>query len=190
MPRMQAFATEPARTPPHHPGSVSGAIPKVRPSPPSSKQQETRQRQLDSLRRMEDRLESLASVEQKAREKAAASKAKATDNAAVASPAPPSEEEEEEEEGGVSRVAGVIRDTSETLMRLPELKLPAPRSKVDNSEGKCEVAEAVAFVIDSTPDPTKTDNPSQREQERGDAVPKKKVLKRRNQAIYAQNEDE
>ena len=100
------------------------------------------------------------------------------------------EEEEEEEEGGVSRVAGVIRDTSETLMRLPELKLPAPRSKVDNSEGKCEVAEAVAFVIDSTPDPTKTDNPSQREQERGDAVPKKKVLKRRNQAIYAQNEDE
>lgn len=89
---MQAFATEPARTPPHHPGSVSGAIPKVRPSPPSSKQQETRQRQLDSLRRMEDRLKSLASVEQKAREKAAASKAKATDNAAVASPAPPSEE--------------------------------------------------------------------------------------------------
>ena len=54
--------------------------------------QETRQRQLDSLRRMEDRLKSLASVEQKAREKAAASKAKATDNAAVASPAPPSEE--------------------------------------------------------------------------------------------------
>ena len=36
---MQAFATEPARTPPHHPGSVSGAIPKVRPSTPSSKQQ-------------------------------------------------------------------------------------------------------------------------------------------------------
>ena len=82
----QAFATEPTRSPP---ASATGAIPKVRPSPPpSSKQQETRQRQLDSLRRMEDRLKSLAEEEQrKARQERDKAAVKSKDlKAEVASP--------------------------------------------------------------------------------------------------------
>ena len=100
------------------------------------------------------------------------------------------DDDDDDDGGDVNREAGEIRDSSETAMRLPELKLPAPKSRSDHSDGKFEVPSGVSFVIDSTPDQTKADNPSQREQERGDAVPKKKVLKRRNQAIYAQNEDE
>ena len=93
----QEFATEPVPSPPHrHPGAVTGAIPKVRPSPPpSSKQQETRQRQLDSLRRMEDRLKSLAEEEQrKAREKERDRAAKAKDHAALAPPQPGEERQQ------------------------------------------------------------------------------------------------
>ena len=98
--------------------------------------------------------------------------------------------DDDDDGGDVNRGAGEIRDSSETAMRLPELKLPAPKSRSDHSDGQFEVPSGVSFVIDSTPDQTKTDNPSQREQEGDDNVPKKKVLKRRNQAIYAQNEDE
>ena len=98
--------------------------------------------------------------------------------------------DDDNDDGDGNRLAGVMRDTSGTTMRLPELKLPSPKSKFDNSDGKCEVTEDVAFVIDSMPDPTSTDNPPHREQEGNDPAPKKKVLKRRNQAIYAQHEDE
>ena len=100
------------------------------------------------------------------------------------------DDDDDDDGGDVNREAGEIRDSSETAMRLPELKLPAPKSRSDHSDGKFEVPSGVSFVIDSTPDQTKTDNPFQREQEGDDNVPKKKVLKRRNQAIYAQNEDE
>ena len=70
----------------------------MRPSPPpSSKQQETRQRQLDSLRRMEDRLKSLAEEEQrKAREKERDRAAKAKDHAhAALAPPQPGEERQQ-----------------------------------------------------------------------------------------------
>ncbi len=63
LPRMQAFATGP-------PSSSTGAIPKAR--PPAAKLQETRQRQLDSLRKMEDRLKNLAAEQNKAKKQRAA----------------------------------------------------------------------------------------------------------------------
>ena len=62
----------------------TGAIPKVRALAPSNKQQETRQRQLDSLRRMEDRLKSLAEEEQRAKMAAAKAQDTAATGAAVA----------------------------------------------------------------------------------------------------------
>ena len=67
------------------------------PPAPSSKQQETRQRQLDSLRRMEDRLKSLASEEQKAKAKEKmAAHAQAKDSGAPALVSPPPGEERQQ----------------------------------------------------------------------------------------------
>ena len=95
----------------------------------------------------------------------------------------------DDDENDHSQEVGVRSNMSETVTRLPELKLPAPKSKPDHPDRHSEVPEEVTFIIDSTPDQAKTDNPAQKEEEHIEYVPTKKMMKRRNHAIYGQLED-
>ena len=95
----------------------------------------------------------------------------------------------DDDEDDHSQEVGVRSNMSDTVTRLPELKLPAPKSKPDHPDRHSEVPEEVTFIIDSKPGQAKTDNPAQKEEEHIEDVPTKKMMKRRNHAIYGQLED-
>ena len=97
------------------------------------------------------------------------------------------DDDDDGEDGG----GEVCQDRSEPRKRLSGLQLPAPKNNGDDLIDKDNVPEGAAFVIDSTPGPTASLDISEESERRTEVdVPKKKVMKRRNQSMYAQNPDE
>ena len=90
----------------------------------------------------------------------------------------------------VSQGIAVV-ERSETRKRLSGLQLPAPKNNDEALLSKDNVPEeGAAFVIDSTPRSTDLDISEESGRKTEVDVPKKKVMKRRNQSLYAQNQDE
>jgi lariat debranching enzyme len=80
----------------------------------------------------------------------------------------------------------VVVEKVEAVKRL-SLILPAPKNEEDEDAVNPDLKEVGDFVVDAIPEPTNLDSGSNQETTPGS--PKRKVLKRRNQAIYSQEDD-